>query len=99
MENGVLKLAQYLINYYNDNDLPYLGPRTLQKLLFFLRYEECKNQQTKNSYFAKNHNFEAWVYGPANRQSAFYDFENEPIVLEKVDNERLEKQYGAALAK
>ena len=93
VKNGVLKLAQYLINQRQ------VLSSHLQRLLFFLRYEELKNQTTKGSYFAKNYNFEAWINGAANRQSCFYDFKNEPIVLKQTEIERLNKQYGAALEK
>lgn len=62
---NVLILAKYLVNK------GVTSPLKLQKLLFFLRYEELKNQSTEDSYFAENYNFEAWIYGPVNRQSYF----------------------------
>lgn len=62
---NILSLAKYLVNK------GVTSPLKLQKLLFFLRYEELKNQTTEGSYFAKNYNFEAWIYGPVNRQSYF----------------------------
>ena len=50
---NVLILAKYLVNK------GVTSPLKLQKLLFFLRYEELKNQSTEDSYFAENYNFEA----------------------------------------
>ena len=50
---NILSLAKYLVNK------GVTSPLKLQKLLFFLRYEELKNQTTEGSYFAKNYNFEA----------------------------------------
>ena len=59
-KKDIITLAKYLITKGVDY------PLRLQKLLFFLRYEELKNKTTQGSYFAKNHNFEAWIYGPVN---------------------------------
>ena len=50
---NVLILAKYLVNK------GVTSPLKLQKLLFFLHYEELKNQSTEDSYFAENYNFEA----------------------------------------
>ena len=36
----------------------------IQKILFFIRYEELKSKNTQDSYFKKDHNFQAWKYGP-----------------------------------
>ena len=47
------------------------SPLKFQKLLFFIRYEEKKNN-VNSGYFEENGNFEAWVYGPVNRET--YEF-------------------------
>ena len=62
-KQDVLTVAKYLL--YRGVD----SPLRVQKLLFFLRYEEIQNEELEDSYFDDNFNFEAWIYGPVNRRS------------------------------
>ena len=53
-EEKIITLAKYLLTKGVDS------PLKIQKLLFFLRYEELKNQNNlEDSYFASNYNFQA----------------------------------------
>lgn len=78
----------------------------IQKLMFFLRVEELKNNDTKDSYFKDKDNFEAWVYGPVNTESFWYlhDWyyklnELEVYLLDEHQMSILEKRYGKYLKK
>lgn len=64
MNNKTIQLAHYLIK---KGDI--VSPLRLQKMLFFMRYEEIKNNIIQSeSYFKPKNNFEAWVNGPVNVQ-------------------------------
>lgn len=68
MEKNIITLGKYLI---------YKGvtsPLELQKILFFLRYEELKRKELNDSFFKTDHNFQAWIFGPVNPESyAYFD--------------------------
>lgn len=51
------RLAKYLYTKWVDNSLK------MQKILFFIRYEELLNKTTNDSYFEQNYNFEVWIMG------------------------------------
>ena len=67
LENTPIKmLAKYLVTKGVQS-----GSR-LQRLLFICRWVEIVNQQTTNSAFATNHNFQAWINGPVNTEVYYY---------------------------
>jgi len=53
MERDVRTLAKYLLTKGVD------FPSKIQKLLFFMRVEEIRKDQTQNSFFKPNENFQA----------------------------------------
>lgn len=63
---NTITLAKWLISKGETSLLK------IQKILFFIRVEELKNNDVKDSYFEKNHNFQAWIYGPVNVKSFKY---------------------------
>lgn len=96
-EEKIITLAKYLLTKGVDS------PLKIQKLLFFLRYEELKNKNNlEDSYFASNYNFQAWIYGPVNYltynhlQSYFFQLdEKENYFLRDAKiMDQIEKQYG-----
>ncbi len=96
MERNVTTLAKYLFTKGTVSSLK------IQKMLFFFRVEEIKNQQTKDSFFNSNHNFQAWIYGPVNIESfhfmrRFFDGEEEKEVMMLTASEvaEIDKKYGA----
>lgn len=78
------------------------SPLKLQKLLFFIRYEELKYGDIKNSFFSDNNNFQAWIYGPVNHESykCFQNYfwgldEKEPYSeLNDIIVKEINKKYG-----
>lgn len=102
MKNKIITLTQYLITR------GILNPFKIQKLLFFLRYEEIKNNDEENSFFAENYNFEAWKSGPVNPESYYFlddiffkqEEELEKFLLEDSNIiKTLDKKYGSCLEK
>ncbi|MDE5767036.1 MAG: DUF4065 domain-containing protein, partial [Malacoplasma sp.] len=76
------------------------SPLKLQKLLFFIRYEELKNKTTNNSFFKKNKNFQAWIYGPVNfvsyrfMQKLFMKLdEKDTYILSNKEIKLIDKKY------
>lgn len=61
----IKQLALYLIENNNIN-----SPMKIQKLLFFARVEEIKNNKgnLKSKIFNDNYNFESWIRGPVIRE-------------------------------
>lgn len=62
----IITLAKYLYSKGVNN------PLRVQKLLFFIRYEELKSKSLEGSYFKEDKNFQAWIYGPVNYESYKY---------------------------
>lgn len=94
-KQDVLTVAKYLL--YRGVD----SPLRVQKLLFFLRYEEIQNEELEDSYFDDNFNFEAWIYGPVNRRSynalQYYfnrEDEKENFVLSDEEAAMVDRKYG-----
>lgn len=96
MERNIRTLARWLLTKGVDSSLK------IQKLLFFIRYEELKNNKENNlSFFNKNNNFQAWIYGPVNYES--YSFlqnclleldEKDPYFLSDEEVKEIDKIYG-----
>lgn len=101
IENTPIKmLAKYLVTK------GVASASRLQRLLFILRWEEMMNEQTTNSVFATNHNFQAWINGPVNVET--YNYlrpmfiridEKDHYLLNKAQMVPLEQQYGATFTK
>lgn len=77
------------------------SPLKLQKLLFFLRYEEVLSGNLKESYFNKSDNFQAWIYGPVNYESYVFcqnyfwgQDEKENYLLLEDEIKNIDKIYG-----
>lgn len=64
MERNILTLAKWLVTRGHNHSAV-----EIQKLLFFIRVEELKSKDVKDSFFKDNHNFQAWIYGPVNYES------------------------------
>ena len=60
----IISLSKFLLNEIED-----ISPLKMQKLLFFLRFEEIQDKNVENSFFKEKDNFEAWINGPVNRTS------------------------------
>lgn len=97
MEKNIVSLAKYLLSKGIDS------PLRIQKILFFLRFEELKeNSKTKSeSYFNKENNFQAWIYGPVNERTFYYlqtyfqsEDEKEAYILNDEDIKEIDKIYG-----
>ncbi|WP_027123706.1 hypothetical protein [Mycoplasmoides pirum] len=101
MERNVTTLAKYLLTKGIDS------PTKIQKMLFFFRVEELKqNPNPKNSFFSKDKNFQAWIYGPVNVPSYLViqewhnkDIEKEALLLSDKEMNEIDKQYGAYFEK
>lgn len=74
MKKDTITLTKYLVAKEVS------APLKIQKLLFFLRLEELKSQNSifrkfiifkklVISYFEKENNFQAWIWGPVNVKS------------------------------
>lgn len=94
MERNVRTLAKYLLTKGVD------FPSKIQKLLFFMRVEEIRKDQTQNSFFKLNENFQAWIYGPVNVDSykylqLYFDEldEKENFLLDEDEVKEIDKQY------
>lgn len=94
MERDVRTLAKYLLTKGVD------FPSKIQKLLFFMRVEEIRKDQTQNSFFKLNENFQAWIYGPVNVDSykylqPYFDEldEKENFLLDEDEVKEIDKQY------
>ncbi len=95
MEKKVTTLAKYLLTKGIDSSLK------IQKMLFFFRVEELTNHQTDNSFFNKDKNFQAWIYGPVNTESFYFtrrffdcEEEKEAMMLTTEEVNEIDKQYG-----
>ena len=101
MPRNIITLARWLITKGIKT------PLQVQKLLFFLRYEELQKGDLNGSYFAPNYNFQAWIYGPANPQSYAYLEQyffnaNNPsaaILIKASQIAEIEARYGADFQK
>lgn len=101
LENTPIKmLAKYLVTKGVQS-----GSR-LQRLLFICRWVEIVNQQTTNSVFEPNNNFQAWINGPVNVETYYYlrpmfikIDEKDHYLLSKEQMAPLEAQYGAIFTK
>ncbi|BDV02195.1 MAG: hypothetical protein HPAVJP_0840 [Candidatus Hepatoplasma vulgare] len=91
-------LAVYLVDKKIIN-----SPLLLQKILFFVRYEELKkekNGEKQETVFNINDKFEAWINGPVHRDiyfgfRNFFNFDDEKDVF-KIDENKskiLSKRY------
>lgn len=94
MDRNVRTLAKYLLTKGVD------FPSKIQKLLFFMRVEEIRNNQTEDSFFKPNENFQAWIYGPVNVDSykylqPYFDEldEKENFLLDEDTVKEIDKQY------
>lgn len=94
MNNDTLTLAKYLYSKGVDN------PLKIQKLLFFIRYEELKSKSFEGSYFKKDKNFQAWIYGPVNfdsykfMQNLFLSLdEKDEYILLPQEIRKIDKKY------
>lgn len=90
----ILELTKYLLTKGVNK------PLKVQKILFFLRVEEKKNN-INFGYFKNDHNFEAWIYGPVNRDSFFYakgyflnENEAEDYLLDDKELSKIDELYG-----
>lgn len=93
-KNDTITLAKWLISKGETSLLK------IQKILFFIRVEELKNNDIDDTYFEKNHNFEAWIYGPVNVKSfkylqPWYNSLNEmeAYLLEEKEVNQIDKKY------
>lgn len=93
-QNDINKLCSYLISKGVTNQL------RLQKLLFFIRYEELKSKNIEDSFFANKANFQAWIYGPVNYdsyksfQNFFWGFdEKDTYILDEKEIKQIDKKY------
>lgn len=94
LQKDVITLSKWLVTKGETSLLK------IQKILFFLRVEELKNNDIKNTYFDANHNFEAWIYGPVNVKSFKYLQpwfnslnEVEEYLLNDKEVEEIDKKY------
>ena len=94
MEKNVITVSRWLINKGLTSLLK------IQKLLFFIRYEELKNNEIENSYFSNDKNFQAWIYGPVSVVSfeylqPWFNKENEPdcYFLPLEEEKEIDKKY------
>lgn len=94
MEKNIITLSKWLVSKEITSLLK------IQKILFFIRYEELKNKETKGSYFKKDKNFQAWIYGPVSVESFNYlqpwfnkETESDPFFLSKAEEEEIDKKY------
>lgn len=94
MDRNVRTLAKYLLTKGVD------FPSKIQKLLFFMRVQEIRKDQTQNSFFKLNENFQAWIYGPVNVDSykylqPYFDEldEKENFLLDEDEVKEIDKQY------
>lgn len=92
--NDIKQLSRWLITKGETSLLK------IQKLLFFLRVEELKNNDAQDSYFKSNHNFESWIYGPVNKESFYYlqpwyndENEIEEYLLSEQEAKIIDKKY------
>ena len=100
-ENTKIKiLAKYLVTKGVSTAL------RLQKLLFMLRFEEVFNQNFNDSYFAANHNFQAWINGPVNTETYYYlrpmfieIDEKDHYLLPKEQMQKIDQKYKASFEK
>ena len=106
MTKNTILLAKYLYSKGIDSSL------RIQKILFFLRVEEKRNN-FESGYFKLKDNFQAWIYGPVNVESFKYmqkyfnnDIEKEEILLldddlekNKILIEEIDKIFGKYLEK
>ena len=100
-ENTKIKiLAKYLVTKGVSTAL------RLQKLLFMLRFEEVFNQNLNDSYFAINHNFQAWINGPVNTEVYYYlrpmfieIDEKDHYLLPKEEVKKIDQKYKASFEK
>lgn len=95
MQDKIIQLAKYL---YTKG---VITPLKLQKMLFFIRYEELLNGSIENSCFEPNYNFQAWIYGPVNEKSykfmqmLFWSFDEKDEYLLKDDEMKvIDLKYG-----
>lgn len=100
MERDIKTLTKYLITKGIES------PSKIQKVLFFLRVEELKSKNTKNSFFKQDNNFQAWIYGPVCVESfkfaqGYFDQfeEKEPFLLSDKDMKIIDEQYLKPLSK
>ncbi len=94
MNKDIKTLSKWLVTKGNDSLL------RIQKLLFFIRVSELKNNDTDNSYFKHNHNFQAWMYGPVSRESFGFlqpwfneTNELEAYILDKNEMKEIDDRY------
>lgn len=92
--NKIIELTKYLLTKGVNK------PLKVQKILFFLRIEEKKSNHNFG-YFKDNHNFQAWIYGPVNRDSFFYakgyflnENEAEDYLLDDKELSKIDELYG-----
>lgn len=95
MDKNTITLAKYLFTKGIESSLK------IQKMLFFFRVEEYKNNGLENSFFKKDKNFQAWIYGPVNVESFKFmqqffngESEKESFLLSKNDVNEIDKKYG-----
>lgn len=102
IEENIIKMSAYLIK---RGELT--SPLRLQKLLFFMHYEEIENK-FNNTYFDIENNFQAWVNGPVNYMSYklfknyFWNFEEAEFINELLSEEEyktIDSIYGAYFEK
>lgn len=94
MKKDIISLSRWLINKNQTSLLK------IQKILFFIRYEELKNKNTKDSYFKDDKNFQAWIYGPVSRESFEFlqpwfnkETELEEYILDSKEEKEIDKIY------
>ncbi len=94
MEKNIVTLSRWLINKGLTSILK------IEKLLFFIRVEELKNNKTNDSYFKEDKNFQAWMYGPVSRESfdylqPWFNKETEPdtYFLSEEEEKEIDKKY------
>lgn len=68
IDDKIIEFAKYIVWKYKKENISAIK---LQKILFFIRYEEKKNK-INSKIFKDNYNFEAWINGPVNPES--YNF-------------------------
>ncbi|CRX37239.1 hypothetical protein HEPPS_04690 [Candidatus Hepatoplasma crinochetorum] len=68
INDKIIEFAKYIIWKYKEENISAIK---LQKILFFIRYEEKKNK-IDSKIFKDNYNFEAWVNGPVNSQTYIF---------------------------
>lgn len=100
MNKDTITLAKYLFTKGIESSLK------IQKLLFFFRVEEYKNNDLKNSFFKANSNFQAWIYGPVNVESFKFmqqffngDSEKETFLLSKDEIKEIDEKYNTYFEK